>query len=761
MFLQKLETIGFKSFADRTELDFLPPSATTKGITAIVGPNGSGKSNVADALRWVLGEQSTKLLRGKKAEDVIFSGSEKRARSGFAEATIYLNNEDGKLPIDYTEVSITRRVYRDGDSEYLINKSKVRLSDIQLLLAQAQFSARSYSVIGQGMADAILTASPQERKEYIDEAAGVRQFQLKRNQSVAKMDLTKENLAQAEMLLNEIEPRLRSLARQVKRLETRGTLEEDLHAVGHQYYGRLWSELQEQIDARRRTLDKLEDEWKRKESTLTEAQGELGTLETQERGTDAFEELQAEYQKLVEEKGRLRDREVEIRGRMEVAAQVRKQTTTTLPLSKIMHEVESIGTGQDAAISKLKAAATLEAAHGTVPEFEVVGGAARSLRERLERPAPEAQHVEPDQALVKEIAAIRAALAEKDEQVRQVQARLQDYNRGEREKKEKFFALQRGLQEKVNAAHEHERRLNDERIEMARLETKREALEQELVQELGERAQHAKESFSPGAPGSTEELYAQMQKLKYQLNLIGGIDPEVVKEYEETNSRHEFLMTQTVDLRKAIEDLEKVIAELDITIKARGETAFRQINRDFDRYFKTLFGGGKAELIQLLSEPEEDEPAADGNGAPEAKDKAPARTKPARAVGEHVVGIDIIATPPGKKIKNIAMLSGGERALVSIALICAIMTSNPSPFVVLDEVDAALDESNSDKFASILVELAAKTQFIVITHNRYTMKRANVLYGVTMRDNGTSMLLSVNLDEVANLKNQQRAKVTV
>jgi len=761
MYLQKLELVGFKSFAEKTELDFLPPSAVTKGITAIVGPNGSGKSNVADALRWVLGEQSTKLLRGKKADDVIFSGSEKRARSGLAEATIYLNNEDGKLPLDNSEVSITRRVYRDGESEYLINKSKVRLSDIQLLLAQAQFSTRSYSVIGQGMADAILVASPQERKEYIDEAAGVRQFQLKRNQSVAKMDLTRENLAQAEMLLNEIEPRLRSLARQVKRLEARGSLEEELHAVGHQYYGRLWSDLQTQIDARRGTLGKLEEEWKRKESTLTEAQGELGTLETQEQGNDAFEALQAEYQKFVEEKGRWRDREVEIRGRMEIAAQVRKQTATTLPLSKITQEVEGIGSRQDGAIGKLKGAATLEAAQATVPEFEAVRDSARTLRERLERPAPEPQAVEPDQALIKELAEIRASLTDRDEKIKQVQNRLQDYNRSERQKKEKFFALQRGLQEKINVAHEMERRLNDERIELARLDTKREALEQEMTQELGERAQHAKDSYNPEAPGSAEELYAQIQKLKYQLNLIGGIDPEVVKEYEGTNSRHEFLTTQTVDLRRAIEDLDKVIAELDVTIKSRGETAFRQINRDFDRYFKTLFGGGKAELVQLMEEPEEDEeaPAAAEGAAPEATKAA--KPKAAKPAGDHVIGIDIVATPPGKKIKNIAMLSGGERALVSIALICAIMTSNPSPFVVLDEVDAALDESNSDKYAAILAELAAKTQFIIITHNRYTMKRANVLYGVTMRDNGTSMLLSVNLDEVADLKNQQRAKVTV
>ncbi len=759
MYLQKLELIGFKSFAEKTELDFLPPAAGNKGITAIVGPNGSGKSNVADALRWVLGEQSAKMMRGKKAEDVIFFGSEKRARSGFAEVTIHLNNEDGQLPIEYTEVAIARRVYRDGESEYLINKNKVRLADIQLLLAQAQFSARSYSVIGQGMADAILIASPAERKDYLDEAAGVRQFQLKRNQSVAKMDATRENLGQAEMLLNEIEPRLRSLARQVKRLEQRGQLEEELHAVAHQYYGRLWTDLKKQIDGRQEQVGRLDADWKARESTLTDAQNELSALEAQEKGSDAFVALQADYEKLLEEKARLRDREMNVRSRIEIAEQVKKRVAATMPLSKIIQEVGGIGERQGNAIGKLQGAGSLDEAKAVVPEFEAVRGSAMSLRERLERPAPEEpQAPQQDPALIKELEEARAALAGHDEKIRAAQAKLQEFNRDEREKKEKFFSLQRGLRDKIAAAHELERRLGDEKIEMARLETRRETLEQEMSVELGEKAEHVKQSYNPTGSENVEELFQQMQKLKYQLNLIGGIDPEVVKEYEETNGRHEFLLTQVTDLKAAIADLERVIAELDVTIKARSESAFRQINRDFDRYFKSLFGGGRAELIQIKAEePEEEEGVPGENGAAAEKTAAP-REK--HRPGE-VIGIDILACPPGKKIKNVETLSGGERTLVSIALICAIMISNPSPFVVLDEVDAALDENNSDKYAAILSELAAKTQFIVVTHNRYTMKRANVLYGVTMRDDKTSLLLSINLDEVGNLKNAQRTKVAV
>ncbi len=751
MYLQKLEMVGFKSFAEKTELDFLPATDGTRGITAVVGPNGSGKSNVADALRWVLGEQSIKLLRGKKAEDVIFSGSEKRARSGFAEVILHLNNEDGKIPLDMSEVAISRRIYRDGDSEYLINKNKVRLADIQLLLAQANFGARSYSVIGQGAIDAVLVASPQERKEFFDEAAGVRQFQLKRHQSVMKLDATRENLQQAEMLLAEIEPRMRSLARQVKRLEERGTLEEDLHALRHQYYGKLWTDLKTQTDARTKMLTTLEKEWREKESTLDSAKAELGKLEVEETGSDAFSKLQEEYQQLLEEKNRLRGQELQIKSKIEIAEQVTKRVATALPLSKIIEEIGVIGSRQDAVIAKLRAAKTLEDAKAVESALAALHKDTVSLKDRLERPAPESSAApEKDPALVRELAALAKNLSDIDAKIRAALAALQGYNQGEQKKKEKFFSLQHTLQEKITAAHALERRLGDERIEFARLDTRRESLDAEMNVELGEKAAHVKVNYVATGAERVDELSGQIQKLKYQLQLIGGIDPEVTREYTETHERFEFLMTQTTDLRKGIDDLDHVIAELDVTIKARSEGAFRQLNRDFDRYFKTLFGGGKAELMQIRAgDKEEDE-----------EDDVVAKEKK-EIDRDRIVGIEIHATPPGKKIKSITMLSGGERALVSIALICAIMTSNPSPFVVLDEVDAALDESNADKFASIIEQLAGKTQFIVITHNRYTMHKANVLYGVTMRDEGTSTLLSINLDEVGNLKNARKEKVGV
>ncbi|MDA1038232.1 MAG: AAA family ATPase, partial [bacterium] len=184
MFLSKIETQGFKTFAQKTTLSFLPRrSSGIFPLTAIVGPNGSGKSNLSDAIRWALGEQSLKLLRGKESTDIIFSGSDGKGRSGFAEVSLTFDNSDGSFPIDMSEVVITRRLFRDGESEYLINNTKTRLADIQLMLAEANVGQRSYSVVGQGMIDSVLTSTPQERKVFFDDATGVRGFQIKRHQA--------------------------------------------------------------------------------------------------------------------------------------------------------------------------------------------------------------------------------------------------------------------------------------------------------------------------------------------------------------------------------------------------------------------------------------------------------------------------------------------------------------------------------------------------------------------------------------------------
>jgi len=243
-------------------------------------------------------------------------------------------------------------------------------------------------------------------------------------------------------------------------------------------------------------------------------------------------------------------------------------------------------------------------------------------------------------------------------------------------------------------------------------------------------------------------IHPEIQRLRYKLELIGSIEPETVKEFEETKTRFEFLDGQVKDLRQGMKDIEKAIDELDKDIHEQSEKAFKDINHQFQRFFKMLFGGGTCGLMKLTREDLTNEEAEETQ-----EHLAPEYLK---EFEDRVVGIDIQATPPGKRIKALNLLSGGERALTSIALLSAIMAVNPSPFVVLDEVDAALDEANTIRFADILGELSKLTQFIIITHNRATMEKASMLYGVTMGDDGVSNLLSVKLEDVQESRTARR-----
>ncbi|MEJ2606488.1 MAG: AAA family ATPase [Anaerolineales bacterium] len=212
--LQSLDLQGYKTFALKTEIALAPT------ITVVVGPNGSGKSNIADAIRWVLGEQSYSLLRGKKTEDMIFSGSENKPRASMAAATIGFNNSDGWLPIDFSEVNITRRAYRDGQNEYLINGQRVRLRDVTELLASSGLGQRTYTIIGQGLVDAALSLRAEERRRLFEEAAGIGLYRSRREEALRRLDKTRRNLERVQDILSELQPRLRSLKRQAKRWGT-------------------------------------------------------------------------------------------------------------------------------------------------------------------------------------------------------------------------------------------------------------------------------------------------------------------------------------------------------------------------------------------------------------------------------------------------------------------------------------------------------------------------------------------------------------
>ncbi|MDO8621749.1 MAG: AAA family ATPase [bacterium] len=734
MWLQKIELVGFKSFANKTTLEFLPPTAESRGITAIVGPNGSGKSCVVDSIRWVLGEQSMKLLRGKKSEDVIFAGTPKRARLGVAEVTLHLNNEDGGAPIDYSEVAIGRRVYRSGESEYLLNGTQVRREDIILLLAKARVGQRTYSIIGQGMVDQFLLASPAERKTFFDEAAGIRPAELKRDHAVTKLERASENLRQGETLLAEITPRLRSLVRQVKRLERRDEVERELRSLLEQTYGSRWYDLATQIEQSRTKWQADDGERQRLQAAVDAIQAKLTALEREEQSKDTFLPLQREYETLVDRRQTLRERILGLRHAAAAAA----SSNAPIPATALAEDVDGVLATLDELLGDLRMAGTLD---DVAPLIERLIGLQQRLAGLRKRCTPDAGASAPP-ALKETESALKAI----EEKLLAVQSRMAALHEEERRQKGAFFELQRNYRTQQLNLNAVAARANDLRIELARLEQRREDLRADLHRDLPDVDPDRLARSSEPLPHDTEERIMRLQR---EVAAIGTLDEQTLREYEETKQRAEFLAQQTDDLRRSITALERIIEELEREIDRAFHTAFATINEHFERYFRQLFGGGVAKLAILKEEPPEAEGVEGVEGVKEVPDIPPTdRISNLKSqISNSVSGIEITATPPGKRIKSIAMLSGGERALVAIALLCAIISSSSSPFVVLDEVDAALDEANSVRFAAILKDLARHTQFLVVTHNRYSMERAAMIYGVTMGDDGASKLLSLKLEE--------------
>jgi chromosome segregation ATPase len=744
MYLEKLEIQGFKSFAQKTIMEFpVRRKSTSPGIAAIVGPNGSGKSNAADAVRWVLGEQSIKLLRGKKSEDVIFSGSDKKARLGFAEVALHLNNEDKKTKIEYSQVVVKRRVYRDGSSEYYLNNSKVRLSDVQLLLAQANFGQRTYSVIGQGMVDAILSTTPQERKNFFDEATGVKQYQIKREQALHKIETTENNLSQANGLLKEISPRLKQLERQIKKLEKREELEKTLHNFQLEYYGNIWHKIDKNFNILSDQKKEISRQHLELTKKLTELQNKLEKLEKEQKNIDdgSFERAQSDYISTMNEKSKLISLLSGIEREIEILKKTNSGKTENINTEKLIQSVETY-------ISFLKKISQAK----TLPEFEKLQNQAKEIQKNIEQiinKKPEqtesTQSEERISGLTKKIDLIKKDIENIEAQVHTKEKALSSMRHTESKATTGVFDIQKkyqSLQKELNFISSKKNQID---VDLARTETRKDDIAEEINKEVITELRQKIKSHRPEANKLEHSNWDDIAKVKHELEMIGGIDPEIDSEHKETKKRYDFLSNQIEDLEQALEKTKKVLKELDVIIEKEFNRSFTKIEKGFTEYFNILFRGGKASL-QINKESELN--TISEEIAAELSEEE--RTELANTFK---IGIDIKASPPGKKVSTISMLSGGERALTSIALICAIIHANPSPFVVLDEVDAALDEANSIRFSEILEKIAHETQFIAITHNRATMEKANILYGVTMGEDGVSKLLSVDLEKaVENIK---------
>jgi chromosome segregation ATPase len=883
MHLQHLELHGFKTFANKTEFIF------HRGVTAIVGPNGSGKSNIADAIRWAMGEQSYTALRVKKTEDIIFAGSSLRPRMGMTEVALTLENPlalaspeaqtltdeplpepeasdaDGKhasrvdvvteiLRANPSEVTITRRAYRSGENEYLINRQRVRLRDIAELLARWGLARNTYAVVGQGLIDTALSLRPEERRALFEEAAGIALYQSKKENALEKLVETQQNLLRANDILNEIAPRLPSLARQADRAKNYQGVADALDAKLKQWYAFQWArthetfrdaawhekEAREQLDAHRtevqsfatrlhqarremqelrtrstearRRISARENEYSARLRDLAVLQERARFMNRQKEETDAELATQRENVRIQQENleragavfhareddraraiARLRLSQARV-GEMEQlreTAQAAEQQSAQRDLAERLTTIKNLLPYIEEGLRAIAALiAQIESAHHarieqeartraveqaradvveartnlTLAEREVTTARANietaqgsltqaenqlTAREKrtaafdVEFAALNAEHA----ARQAEVDALKIELATFEGENAPVEAELAAHEKlqGDLEEQEAFARARLGEYE--DAYNRAVLAAERARAEIARLETEIEddlgpvELDSDLPRQLRLRLTTSRGNGEEGEGESAqivvlpqvtavpEGLEKEIRKLKNQMRYIGSVNPQAPQEYTELKQRHDFLKAQSEDLNRAITQLHAAIAELDEIMKRKFAETFDAVNVEFQKFFTLLFGGGTARLE--LTNPED----------------------------LTATGIDIVAKPPGKRAVHLAMLSGGERSLTAQALLFAILKVSPTPFCVLDEVDAMLDEANVGRFRDALRSLSGGTQFIVITHNRATIESADTLYGVSMGDDGVSQVISLRLAGVEK-KLRQPARAT-
>ncbi len=734
MYLEKIELVGFKSFASKTTLIF--PAKKNKegfGLTAIVGPNGSGKSNLLEAIRWALGEQRLRILRAKKSEDLIFSGSSRQSRANLTEVSLFFNNEEGGSEIPWPQFSVSRRLNRHGESEYLINNCPTKLQDILLILAQANFGQKSYSIVGQGMISNLLHLGPLDRQAFFEEATGVRSYQIKKEEALRKLEKTKTNLESAQVALKEIEPQMRSLTRQIKKLERQEKIEKTLQERQKKYYSYLWQNLSYEDENLTKRFRKVEKNCQKEGSELKSLQNKFSDIFS-ETSINILESKQNEYKNLLKIKNEYLEKKIKLQEeilREEKSKDIRPEKIKIDP-TKILEGIKELEGWINQLIKDLE----------TISSPEQIAKIKEGLHKSLEKiialkanfthqPKTTVKKDNLLQQLKNQYQDILKELQELDEKINSLEQGLLKEAEQEKTKRKEVFALQKEIELKQKKFDELKEILNEIKIEQTKVRTHEETLKEEMKQELNLPIDDLKKISVDESP---EVLEQEIRKFKHELELIGGIDPEIKKEYPQCRERYEFLSKEIHDLKRSLDSLAKITKELDRRVGERFNQSFSQISEKFDQYFRFFWGGGKAKLVLRKNiAPSPTEPVSDGETISE-KEK-------------EFSEIEIVAQPPKKRLKNIEALSGGESALTALALISAIIAINKPPFVILDEVDAALDAINSLHFAEILKDLARETQFILITHNLQVIKAAQFLYGTIIDSRNISKLVSLKLEK--------------
>ena len=699
MNISKLEIFGFKSFAKKETILF------NSGITGIVGPNGCGKTNIVDAIRWVLGEQKTKRLRSSKMEEVIFNGASNVKPLGLCEVFLTIENNKGLLPVEYSEVEIGRRLYRSGESEYFINRNNCRLKDISNLFVDTGLTSDAYSVIELNMIEQILSDKDDSRRKMFEEAAGVNKYKSKRQSALKKFDLNSRDLERIDDIIVEIQLQVKALDLQLKRFKR---------------HEKLSSELKElEIDlssARIMDLDNIIvplESMLKKKNTLLKKNTSKKEVESVE-----FDNARDAYLKEKEELSIMK-------------AKIDKLTENLLSEIQEKNQESSKGVGllEDELQKKINQLNQFDKDYiKIVSNKDVTKTLSTESKEKFKNK--------------------NYTVIETDKKYDKLKASIKDYkDKIDKYRKDKEFDFSKmdesikNIQDKINSNNlDLEKKENDVNKAFINMETIRAKLDSDkfskddLFYEIKEAEMKIAESnlkksqimqtmvekfgkdikLKSLKEYNISDMVFRVEKIKRSIESIGPINWAVKDEHEEKSARLNNLLNQKSDLIDAENNLKEAIKKIDNIAQEQFFETYNKVRDNFETMFTVFFNGGKGSLE--LSDP--DDPLNSD--------------------------INIFAQPPGKRNNSLKMLSAGEKSLTAIALLFSIYQYKPSPFCILDEIDAPLDDINIKKFTDVIKDYSKTTQFIMVTHNKLTMESADCIYGVTAEKQGISKLMSID-----------------
>ena len=805
MRLKHISLSGFKSFVDPTRIPF--PS----DMSAVVGPNGCGKSNIIDAVRWVLGEGSAKNLRGDSMSDVIFNGSVARPASSRASVELVFDNSSGRLGGEYSsysEISVKRQVDHEGLSSYYLNGSSCRRKDITDIFLGTGLGPRSYAVIEQEMATKLISSKPEELRSHIEEVAGISVYKERRKETESRIKKTKENLDRVNDLKKEIDRNLLKLKQQIKSAEKYDLAKQNLKKFRSLKLASNWLassekvkemelnqkrqeiEIQKKISEKERIntqieetrnnqsnlllqIEKMQESFYSSGAEISKSEQELISLEEKvvltnneiesinqkiialnsninseknaieqirtslEKETNALEEAKNDFERLQISSSpeEFLDKLLNDIGNLIIKI---KNLSESANFENELREVLSDSTNIQSCLSRYKA------------EFKNISDAEKGvLNEKREKYTKAIQEVANKNL---EISKLEGAIHSKQKEIETFQSKTKELSESREslmipinEIKEEIKPLldkRSGNQNELTALRNNfertneeirtlEKNLNIEEIKIEELKslsnssvvekqkfiTEAEILQKQIQSEYGE-LQTVLDKLEPEFDLAFIEN--EIERFNKQIESIGPINLAAKEEFKIEEERNQEIESQLNELNKAIETLQSAIKKIDQESRTKFQDTLDSVNSEIAKLFPKLFGGGHAKL---------------------------------ELTGEDVLesGVVLKAMPPGKKNVSVSQLSGGEKAMSAIAMVFSFFSLNPSPFCILDEIDAPLDDLNTFRYISMVEEMSKKIQFIYITHNKISMEKSKHLMGITMEEAGVSRLVSVDVEEALSL----------